>query len=51
MQVLTLSTRLSAFCYSIGTLASDMGRSIIVIAGEVVVIGWNEIRMLHHSYG
>jgi hypothetical protein len=32
-QVLTLSTRLSAFSYSIGVLASDMGRNFVVIGG------------------
>jgi hypothetical protein len=31
--VLTLSTRLSAFSYSIGVLASDMGRNFVVIGG------------------
>jgi len=39
LQVLTLSTRLSAFCYSIGILASDMGRSFIVIA--VLLLGFS----------
>ena len=31
--MLTLSTRLSAFSYSIGKLASDMGRNFVVIGG------------------
>ena len=33
---MSLSTRLSAFNYSLGVLAADLGRNFLVIAGKVL---------------